>query len=313
MAKCKKCGKKGLFLELYYIDGSEAGLCLDCFTAEQARLKAEAEAEVKGKEKQEVAERIEQEKRETTEHVEQEKREAAEHAEQEKQEAVERAEQEKAEKSNNDPPTAPIIPISFPEYQDGHPLQHSYYLPIQGAPDVNITSDILAGMERIAPVTVDGDKIEVTLHGKIVGWIEDVQKAKMLADWEIGGYPAHAILRADGKHVNLRFYRDKTIGCESMEQTVVKLKSYHGEEKQLTVSCLSNNGQLQVVDEYGTGNNFLVLWDGQEIGVLPAAAARRFANEGLYNIVVDHVDEKSTDSGDFIYIPYVRIYWNACA
>lgn len=259
MAKCKKCSKKGLFLELYYIDGSKDGLCIDCFTAEQARLHAEAEAKKE-------------------------------------------AEKRQFESTH-------IKTIVFPTRQDGHPLQYTYYLPLRIAPGVDIFSDILCGSERIADVKSDGDKIQVVCAGKLAGWIDDSHKSKMLSDWEKGGFPAHAVIRADGEHVNLQFFKDKTIGCDKREQTVVKLKSYRGEYKQLTVSCMSEKDQLDVEDEYNDDNNFVLSWAGQEIGVLPSAAAKRYAEEGAYVIVVDHVDEQETDTGDFVYIPYVRIYW----
>lgn len=44
MAQCKKCGKKGLFLSLFYHDDSADGLCSACYNAEIERIEAEKQA-----------------------------------------------------------------------------------------------------------------------------------------------------------------------------------------------------------------------------------------------------------------------------
>lgn len=195
----------------------------------------------------------------------------------------------------------------FPEKVDGHPLQYEYersFIPEAG---VNIVADILDGEERLIDARPTEKTIELSLDGKVFGIIHDDKKAEMLSDWNRKGFPCQVVLLDTGASVNIRFYRDKRIGNEFREQTVVRLTKYKDDYAQQVIELLDPGDELKLEEISDDDDNDIVevLSSDEYIGQLPAKATARYLEEGAYGAFF----EKGQENDDGIIIPYVRIYW----
>ena len=202
-----------------------------------------------------------------------------------------------------------ITPIKFPTKKNGHPIQYAYAFDITPAPGIDIINDIIDDSEKFLIPEPMGDEISLTYNGVIVGSIKNPEKAVMLNDWIKKGFPYDAILRADGKTVNLRFYRDKRIGNEYREQTVVAITGYKSGSKQDSISFLEPGDEVDLGENYEREDTVDVLIDGiDKIGALPKKIATRVIEEGAYAAFYEKGEAQETDDGTIIK-PYIRIYW----
>ncbi len=202
----------------------------------------------------------------------------------------------------------PIIILAMRKYPssiDGHPLQYHYELDIEPVDGVNIIKDILVDCEKIADVSLADGKICLSLNGFAFGYLNDEKKAKMVSDFQKKDFPVNAIIRKDGVHASLRFYRDRRVGAERREQEVVELTAYKGKARQEEIELLSPGDELTIEEENGQA----FVYSSETIGKLPAKIAKRYADDNLYGVWVEDIKEEETGDGDIIYVPYVRIYW----
>lgn len=202
-----------------------------------------------------------------------------------------------------------VKPIKFPLKKDGHPIQYAYALHVDPAPGVDLIGDIIRDEEKFVIPSPTKDEIVLSYEDTLIGTIRSTEKAAMLSDWIKKGLPYDAILRADGKTVNLRFYKDKRTGNEYREQTVVALVGYKSQTKQDAISFLETGDELDLEENYAREDAVDVLCDGiEKIGSLPKKVAQRVIEEGAYAAFYEKGEEQETDNGDIIK-PYIRIYW----
>lgn len=205
--------------------------------------------------------------------------------------------------------TRNVLPIKLPTKKDGHPIQYAYVLDIDPADGVDLFDDIIQDTEKFVIPSPAGNEIILIYEDKLIGKISNPEKAKMLSDWIKKGFPYDAILRADGKTINLRFYRDKRTGNEYREQTVIAWTSYKSQAKQDALSFLEPGDALDLEENYGREDAVDVLYDGLEkIGSLPKKIAHRVLEEGAYGAFYEKSESQDTDDGEIIK-PYIRIYW----
>ena len=202
---------------------------------------------------------------------------------------------------------AKIKKYPLPSRIDGHPIQYAYIENIDPQTGIDITQDILDGEERVVEIHSSSENIELLWNGKVFGIIHDPKKAEMVSDWQRKGLPCHAVLLSNGDQVNLRFYRDKRIGNEFREQTIVALSSYKSAAKQEVIEFLENGDELQLEENYDKDDAVDVIprHDLDKIGSLPKNIAAKYLQEGAFGAFYEYGEED--DEG--IITPYIRIYW----
>ena len=195
----------------------------------------------------------------------------------------------------------------LPSKIDGHPIQYAYIKDFEPQNGIDVTKDILDGEERIVEIHSSNENIELFWNGKIFGIIHDPQKAEMVSDWQRKGLPCHAILLSNGKQVNLRFYRDKRIGNEFREQTIVALSDYKSAAKQEVIEFLENGDELHLVENCDKDDAVDVIprYDLDKIGSLPKEIAVKYLQEGAFGAFYERGDEND----DGVIKPYIRIFW----
>lgn len=207
---------------------------------------------------------------------------------------------------------APVKKMGFyPEHADGQPLQYSYRLEFEPEPGVDVRADILAGEEKIVQVGYDDETGDVLLvhEGTLFGRIHNAQQANMVRDYLGRKNPVGAILLEDCKTVVLRYYRDRRIGQEWREQTVVKLQNCKSTRRQELIASLTPGDELDIEeDEEGSGKLY-VTEKGQPIGTIPAKLARRFYDDGGYLIAVERIIDETDDDFKHWELPELRIFW----
>ena len=202
---------------------------------------------------------------------------------------------------------AKIKKYPLPSRIDGHPIQYAYIENIDPQTGIDITQDILDGEERVVEIHSSSENIELLWNGKVFGIIHDPKKAEMVSDWQRKGLPCHAVLLSNGDQVNLRFYRDKRIGNEFREQTIVALSSYKSAAKQEVIEFLENGDELQLEENYDKDDAVDVIprHDLDKIGSLPKNIAAKYLQEGAFGAFYERGDEDD----DGIIKPYIRIFW----
>ena len=198
-----------------------------------------------------------------------------------------------------------IKKYKFPKRVDGHLIQYAYgmnFTPLEG---VDVTRDILNGEERLVEVVSNGSIIDLYFNERKFGYIQDQSKAQMVFDWKYKGFPCHAILLSSDNKVNLRFYRDKRIGNETREQTIVALISYKSVRKQEIIEFLENGDELIFEENYDKEDAVDIIAECDKIGSLPKKIAVRYLQDGAFGAFYEHGEEN--DEG--IITPYIRIFW----
>lgn len=200
---------------------------------------------------------------------------------------------------------------SYPKKVDNCGLIYSYNFEIVPAYGVNIEKDILKGEEKIVEIDADEENIFLIENCTVFATINNPNKARMVMDFKKRNEPCHAILLADAKSANLRFYRNKKKALSNKRNTVVKLKSYKSLEKQETIEFIEKDEELDfdvdIVEE-----KIVVEYEGNEIGKLPREIEKRVFDDGceIKAIFFEKNEEEETEEYDTIYAPFVRIYWD---
>ena len=197
----------------------------------------------------------------------------------------------------------------YPTFCNDEPIQYCYVLPVVPVNNINIIDDILVTEEKIVDVKPNNDVIELIYEELVVGIINDKNKTQMLKDWIEKNRPVNAILLADGKTANLRFYHDQRKSNSWREQTVTKLISYAGRAKQEAIEYLYDGEELDLEEDENDETKINVISGTEIIGRLPSKIAKRYIEEDCALIVVEEIRDDLNDSFETIYIPVVRIYW----
>lgn len=196
----------------------------------------------------------------------------------------------------------------YPSEVDGCALAYYYVFEFKPKDGVDVVKDVLGDSEKIVDVDVDGNLITLIHNGSVFGVIPDDNKAQMVSDFKKRGEPCNAILLADGKKVNLRFYKDKLKSLAKHENDVVKLRSFKGANKQEIIESLDADDELDFDEE---DDKIIVEYIGDAIGRLPSSIEKRVfeEDEEIAAIFVDHIEESENDDGDDVFIPYVKVFW----
>lgn len=194
-----------------------------------------------------------------------------------------------------------------------HPLKYLYDRELIPADGVDIINDVLIDEEKIVDVKADGDRIALVYGGKTVGYVDDPSKAQMVSDFAEKGFPVQAVIRPSGKDVTLRFFKDGRVGQEWREQSVFKLTGYKSNSCQEAMEGMEDGDELEVeeeTDDDGENSKYIVKNRlDEKIGKLPAAAEKKCEEKDPYGVWLEKIEETHTDGGDWVYVPYVRIYW----
>lgn len=201
-----------------------------------------------------------------------------------------------------------VKPIVFPTKKNGHPIAYAYALPFTSFSTVNIETDILKDCEKFVSAIPEERGICLSYNGVPFGIITDMKKSEMLSDWCKKNLPFDAILRADGKTINLRFYKDKRMGNEFREQTVVSLTGFRGSEKQEMIELIEPGEEIILEENYDKEDAVDAFYQGVKIGSLPKKIALRFLDEGAYGTFYEKSEELENDD-EIILKPIIRIYW----
>lgn len=211
--------------------------------------------------------------------------------------------------------TAPVQSASkvgkmhiYPSVVDGCTVAYYYLLEFEPKDGVDIAKDILGDSEKIVDVESNGAIVTLIYNGTVFGEISDTYKAQMVKDFKKRGEPCHAILLADGKKVNLRFYKDKLKTLAKHESDIVQLRNFKGKAKQEIIEDLEPDDELDFDEDDG---KLIVDYAGDEIGRLPSRIEKRVLEEDeeIIGVFVDHIEESENDDGDDVYIPFVKVFW----
>lgn len=158
---------------------------------------------------------------------------------------------------------------------------------------------------------IDEGIVNIVHNGIKFALITNPQKREMISDWLVRGDPIRCELTGThyGKeHIILAFYRNEEKRLENREKIIIKLISYHSEEKQDGISHLVEGEKLTIKeDEFNFEKVvFEVLdWCQEPIGKLPAKYAKMYLDQPFSGVFFDHAEY---DEENDIYIPYIRFY-----
>lgn len=185
-------------------------------------------------------------------------------------------------------------------------LRYSYDLPITEATPGSINA-VLGDCEKVVEVSVSNNKISLLYGGTPFAYIQDDTKLKMVEDYMRRGDPINAVLKADGSHTNLRFYKDLKKYAGNREQEVLRLTAYKKRDYQDAIISLNEQEELSCFEDSGTVT--VSSPRSGDIGRLPQKAANRAMEENIYAIYFEKCEIEENENGEETYIPYVRIYW----
>lgn len=209
------------------------------------------------------------------------------------------------------PNSKPVVKkiLRYPNEIDGCALAYCYVLEFSPKNGVNIEKEILGDCEKFVEVEASDGVISLVYDSIVFGEINNVNKAKMVKDFKKRGEPCHAILLADGKTVNLRFYKDKFKALANHERDIVKLRNYKSTKRQEIIEGIDAGDELEYEED---DEQIRVEYFCDTIGRLPASIEKRVFDDGeeIAAIFLDHIEEIETDDdGDVIFVPYVTVIW----
>lgn len=186
-------------------------------------------------------------------------------------------------------------------------LRYKYEKEIVGV-DSGSVKRVLGNAEKVVDVRSGGGKIELQFNGETFAYVPDGGKLlEMVEDYEKRDDPVNAVLLADGRHINLRFYRDLRKGAENREQEVFKLSAYGSSDAQDAIACVGPGDEVSADEDNGW--KVFRAFSTECIGKLPSKIARRAEEEGAYALYYERTDEEINDNCETVFVPYVRIYW----
>lgn len=190
---------------------------------------------------------------------------------------------------------------------DGIPLAYRYHDTKITVTDEKVLDDIFTSGTFELSADEQNGKILLFWNNINYAILDNGKRANMLSDWMKSGEP-YKIYANSKSTVYLALYRDMRAKLAHHEQSIVKLTSYSSEDKQITISCLDNTDRLTLAEDIDDNGNEVVYVeaDGEVIGRLPKAAAKRYIEEGASACFFEKDDY---DGEKDKYIPYITIYW----
>lgn len=179
---------------------------------------------------------------------------------------------------------------------------------------LNNTSSVFEAMakEKDLELTADyGEDDSIVLSHKGTTCAVLRGREDMVSDWLDRGDPFLIYLDSykDGAAtVHIIFYRDEQKRLSHRESQVVRLTRYANEDAQIGLIGVKSGDKVELSAEYDarSGDEYVAVDNGFEIGALPKAAANRYLSEGAAGAFIDHVDYDIDKDKS---IPYVIIYW----